>query len=173
MIAVQLTVHAAEAQQLVGSLAENLRPEQIEHVLAQALRAALRPTLSAIAAGAPVGSTQRGTRPHLAGQLQRSIGLRVRERPRLRASITGAWYGRLVESGHRIVAPGVKGGTQIKLRRKTPLGRYGRVTGSVPPHPFVQPVLDAQRGQIEETLSRTVGEGLLREVRIAKAVGAL
>jgi HK97 gp10 family phage protein len=45
-----------------------------------------------------------------------------------------AWYGRLVEFGHRIA----KGGA-LRGRRR------GRVAGNVPAHPFMRPAFDSKR----------------------------
>jgi HK97 gp10 family phage protein len=52
-----------------------------------------------------------------------------------------AWYGRLVEFGHRIAAGG-----NLRWGRSRRWGRQrGHVVGAVAPHPFMRPAFDSKR----------------------------
>lgn len=147
MVKVGLTIDAGAAR----GVAEQMRPERLEQVLVKALRRAMNPVVKTVQANTPLGKTST-RKQHLAGLLKRSIRFRVDSRPRLRARITAAPYGHLVETGHKLV-------------------RNGRTYGRVQAHPFVRPVVDDAIPEVQQVVSDEVIRALTLAARIGKATG--
>lgn len=80
------------------------------------------------------------------------------------ASITvskKAWYGRLVEMGHRIVGrlpKGAKGGVRKRARlAQHALGRH------VPPHPFLRPAIDVKAQEAVNALRDALVPAIVKQ----------
>ncbi|MCG8430379.1 MAG: HK97 gp10 family phage protein [Candidatus Omnitrophica bacterium] len=89
-----------------------------------------------------------------------------------------AWYGRLVETGHRIVVGGtLAGGSKRRKTKGTPFTRSGRATtsgqgrvvGHVPPKPFLRPAFDNNiervLTQMKQTLRSEIDKLPLRKLK--------
>lgn len=167
MLGVQVTVNASAAK----TVAEAMRPERLEKILIAALRKAMAPVVAGVRAAAPVGKTSVSGH-HLAGQLKRSIRLRIDTRRGLRVAISGAPQGHLVEYGHRMVV----GGRVSRLRttrfsvRMHP-SKVGQVVGQVAPHPFAGPVVNAAQDKIAQAVSDEVVKSLNQAARVSRATG--
>lgn len=117
---------------------------------------------------------KKGKRP---GTLKRGIVVRITRRISqgyVTATITvskKAWYGRLVEFGHRIVGrlPKAKGAERAKARRaQHALGR------NVPPKPFLRPAMDVKAEEAVTTLRDSLAPAIVKqwERLVRKARGA-
>lgn len=165
MLGVSLSVNAAGAQAVVAKM----QSDRLEKILVGAIRKALRPVVSAVKGAAPIG---KSSGHHLAGELRRSIRLRIDTRRGLRVAIAGAPQGHLVEYGHRIVIGGRAPRThQTKFRLRVPAHLVGKVVGQVAPHPFAGPVVNAATQLIEKTIADDVVRELMTAARVSQATG--
>lgn len=132
-------------------LAAKIHPTELEAVFVKALRKAMGPVVKDLQAAAPVGPSSI-SKGHLAGQLRRSLRLRVGQRRGLRVSIVAAPHAHLVEGGHRIV-------------------RGGKTFGRVQAHPFIKPTIDAALPEVEATIHQEIDRYLDQAARVAKVTG--
>lgn len=114
-------------------------------------------------AGPYEGKSKGKKRP---GTLKRGIIVRLTRRINegyVTASITTskkAWYGRLVEMGHRIVGrlPKAKGGVRARARKaQHALGRM------VPPKPFLRPAIDVKAADAVMTLRDSLVPAIVKQ----------
>ena len=77
----------------------------------------------------------------LAGDIQKEVKKQTKSRVDIHVGPgKQAWYGRLVEFGHAIVA----GGTLVTKFSGRVIRIGGKKVGDVPPHPFMRPAFDAK-----------------------------
>ena len=108
-------------------------------------------------AAKPVRDEARRRAPFRTGRLRNAIGLRSKLLGPTRAEADigfdrrRAWYGGMVELGHKLVR-GKKKGTQ-------------RVVGHVPAKPYLRPALDAMAETAEKRMRDALRKGIERVVR--------
>lgn len=123
-------------------------------------------------AGPYEGKQKRQRRP---GTLKRGISVRVIRRISegyVSAQIgwtKRAWYGRLIEMGHRIVArlpksDGIRG-SATSMARRTARKAQRALNRNVPPNPHLRPALDTKGPAAVQALGAGTWAGILKAVR--------
>jgi HK97 gp10 family phage protein len=124
-------------------------------------------------AGPYEGKKAGGKNPRRPGTLRESITVRMVAAKGTYDAVTArlsvkkiAWYGRLVEFGHRIVprlpaGDGVRGSAASMARRHA--RKAARAAGrNVPPHPFLRPAFDSRSAEVVRVVSDVVGTQIAR-----------
>lgn len=109
---------------------------------------------SALAGAEVIRAQAEENAPHRTGNLKADIQKEIVKQTKARVKIEigpgkKAWYGRLVEEGHAIVAGGkrvVKNSGRVRVYD-------GKVVGHVPPHPFLRPAFDEKVGEAQDVIA--------------------